>query len=385
MAKLQVKVFRSDIMGALEIVSLCPGRPGEIYGGLTGAHGHLFFRFDLAAGRYIDLGQRVKSAREIRSFSGHPISQKIHHALVRLPDSAGKYAGFVAGATGQNYSVVGLYTDLDDGGTVFLYDPDRDRTIELGTPSPHEWIINMTSDAQGRNLYGMTYPLNHVFRVDLKKGDMRIVGQPMSGTFGDSGPCHECCCDEDGVLYGSGTHGHIWKYDPRQDKIVPTAMRLPPAPPEWRGRPSFGPRIDSFVRGPDGWLYAGTWETGHLVRIRPGREKIEVLGQPARPKKDARAMRLPAMAWRPDGRLYGAAGGGQAYASHNSFIFRYDPRRKRIETLGTIKSGKVVAERVHTMICGDDGLLYAGETGSKKAAAGEVALDPNLYVIRIVD
>ena len=90
------------------------------------------------------------------------------------------------------------------------------------------------------------------------------------------------------------------------------------------------------------------------------------------------------MAWRPDGCLYGAVGGGQAYGSHNSFLFRFDPKRKRIENFGTFRSGRIVAERVHTMICGEDGVLYAGETGSKRTAAGEVALNPNLYVIRVI-
>lgn len=37
------------------------------------------------------------------------------------------------------------------------------------------------------------------------------------------------------------------------------------------------------------------------------------------------------------------------------------------------------------MICGSDGLLYAGETGSKRTAAGQVALNPNLYLCRIID
>ena len=379
MARLDVEVHRSDIPGALEIVSLREGKPGQLYGGLTGDHGHLFFRYDLADATFVDLGDRVRDGNVITSFSGRPIPGKIHHALEVLPD------GRVAGATGNNYSVHTLYTDRDEGGHVFLYDPEADTAEDLGIPCPHEWIINMTADPAGETLYGMGYPLNHVFRVDLKRGDVRVVGQPMAGAYGDSGPCHECCTDEEGNLYGSGTHGHIWKYDRRKDALEPTAMRLPRPPRGKRGPMWFGVRIDSFVRGPDGMLYAGTWETGHVVRFRPGEEKLEVLGQPAEPRPDARAMRLPAMAFRPDGLLYGAAGGGQAYGSHNSFIFRLDPATGRFENLGTIESGDVVAERVHTMCCGSDGVLYAGETGSQRTAAGEVALNPNLYICRIRD
>lgn len=369
MARLEVDVHRSDMVGALEIVSLVEGSPGRLFGGLTGDHGHLFFRYDVAAGKFVDLGDRINDGNVIISFSQRAIPGKIHHALERLAD------GRIAGATGQNYSVSGLYTWYDEGGHVFIYDPETDSAEDLGIPCPNQWIINMTCDPAGENLYGMSYPMNYVFRVDVASGDMRVVGQPPAKAYGDSGPCHECCCDAEGNLYGSGAHRHIWRYDARRDVLEPTAMRLPEG----------AERIDSFVRGPDGCLYAGTWETGHVVRIDPGAGELTVLGQPAEPRKGAKAMRLPAMAWRPDGCLYGAAGGGQAYGSHNSFIFRYDPKGGSIEKIGTIESGDVLAERVHTMTCGSDGVLYAGETGSKRTAAGEVALNPNLYVCRIVD
>ena len=371
MAKLDVYVDRSDMQGALEIVSLAVAGPDHLYGGLTGDHGRLFFRYDIGAaedgpgGKFVDLGDRVVSAPEITSFSGKIIPGKIHHALETLPD------GRIAGATGHNYSVSGLYTDADEGGHVFIYDPKTDSAEDLGVPCPHEWIINMTADPAGENLYGMSYPLNHIIRVEVATGKMRVVGQPPAKTFGDSGPCHECCCDEDGNLYGSGCHRHIWRYDAKGDALEATDMRLPEG----------NARIDSFVRGPDHMLYAGTWEHGDLVRIDPQALKLELLGRPGG------CTRLPAMAWRPDGCLYGAAGGGQAYKSRNSFIFRYDPKGGSIEEIGTIESTEqdVLAERVHTMICGEDGILYAGETGSKRTAAGEVALNPNLYICRIID
>ena len=363
MSNLRVTVKVPEIEGALEVVSLCRGEKGHFYGGFTGAKGKLFFRYDIAADEFTDLGDRVVSAPEITTFSGKPLSQKIHHALVRLPD------GRIAGGTGQNYSTHTLYTDRDDGGHVFFYDPRSGRSVDLGIPCPHEWIINLTSDPAGENLYGMSYPLNHVFRVHVKRGEMRVVGQPIAGSYGDCGCCHECCTDEEGNLYGSGTGGHIWKYDPRRDELAPTSMRLPEG----------ALRVDSLIRGPGNLLYAGTWETGHVVRMDARKGRLDVLGQPAA------GPRLPALAWRADGCLYGAAGGGDQYKGRNAFLFRFDPRTSRLEEIGTIESKEqgIVAERIHTMIAGDDGTLYAGETGGKSLLPGEAAMHPYLYVCKI--
>ena len=74
----------------------------------------------------------LSPARQITTFSGKPLSQKIHHALVRLPD------GRIAGATGENYSIHTLYTDRDEGGHVFIYDPHKDTSADLGVPVPHQ-------------------------------------------------------------------------------------------------------------------------------------------------------------------------------------------------------------------------------------------------------
>jgi len=371
MSRLDVYVDRSPIVGALEVVSLTVGGPDRLYGGMTGAHGHLFFRYELGTGpggrggRFVDLGDRVVSAPPIISFSGNPIPGKIHHALETLPD------GRIAGATGQNYSIAGLYTDRDEGGHVFIYDPKRDASEDLGVPCPHEWLFNLTMDPAGENLYAMTYPLNHVVRVDLKRGSMRVVGQPPAKTWGDSGPCHQCCTDDDGRVFGSGLHRHIWMYDPRRDVLEAPAMRLPEG----------AERIDSFVRGPDHKLYAGTWERGDLLRIDPATLTLDVLGCPGG------GPRLPALAWRGDGCLYGAAGGGRAYQTRSAFIFRYDPRTERIEEIGPIVSAEqgVAGERIHTMVCGPDGRLYCGETGGTQIKAGEVAMNPNLYVCTVRD
>ena len=64
MARLEVEVHRSDIPGALEIVSLREGKPGQLYGGLTGDHGHLFFRYDVAGGPSTALGASLSTELE---------------------------------------------------------------------------------------------------------------------------------------------------------------------------------------------------------------------------------------------------------------------------------------------------------------------------------
>jgi sugar lactone lactonase YvrE len=362
---LKVEALRCDLPGASEVVSLTTGRDGMIYGGTTGDRGHLFFRFDPATRTCTDLGHLVISGTQLHT-RRKPIEQKIHHALVATPDGA------IYGGTGQNVAIGGPWykTDEDEGGHVFRYDPRTGQCTDLGIPVPHEWIINLTPNAEWTVLYGMTYPLNHLFSCDLRTGRMRMVGQVRGLTAGDSGASHEVICDLAGNVYGSCGEGFLFRYQPDSDELVETDIPLPGG----------SVRLDALARDQSGLIYGATWESGHLFSFDPKTEKTMVLGQPNP------GPRLPALVFGTDGLLYGAAGGGDQYNTRAAFIFSYDPRTGAIAEVGDIydPASEIRGQRMHAMTMGLDGVLYAGETGAVRKATGEAAEEPYLYICRLL-
>jgi hypothetical protein len=361
---IHVDALRCDLPGASEVVSLTAGLDGAIYGGTTGDKGHLFFRFDPATRKVTDLGHLVKSGTQLYA-RRNPVQQKIHHALVASPDGA------IYGATGQNVAIGGPWykTDEDEGGHVFRYDPKTGRCDDLGVPVPYEWIINLTSNVGCTILYGMTYPLNHLFSCDLRTGEMRKVGQVRGVTAGDSGASHEIICDMAGNVYGSCGEGYLFRYEPASGEMVETEISLPGG----------SVRIDAFARDKKGVIYGACWESGHLFSFDPSEQKLTVLGQPNP------GPRLPALVFGTDGLLYGAAGGGEQYNTRTGFIFSYDPSTREIVEIGDIydPATDIKGQRMHAMAVGLDGVLYAGETGAQRKAAGEAAEEPYLYICKI--
>ncbi|MEX0776705.1 MAG: hypothetical protein WD042_13460 [Phycisphaeraceae bacterium] len=359
---LKVDVLKLPVRGAMEIVSLTTAANGHVYGGTTGYRKHLLFSYNVATGKVQDLGHHVVSAAAILDKRGREHTQKIHHALYGCAD------GTLVGGTGQNVSVsmADFCTSADEGGHVFVYNPATGESRDYGIPVPNEWIINLTVNEKTRTAYGMTYPLNRFFCVDLDSGKMRIIGQVRGKIGCDSGCCHEMVVDTQGRVFGSCRGGYFFYYDPALDKLVETDLRLPGG----------DERIDSLIRHPDGLLYGGTWESGHLFSLDTRTMELtdfgSVLGGP----------RLPALALAKDGTIYGAAGGGAQYNTKRATLFRFTPPQGPIEIMGEIVAENgVAASRIHSMTMGPDGKLYAGETGSEEIEAGETGLQPNLFII----
>jgi len=368
---MRVTIHEIDLPGAREVVSLVTGLDGKIYGGLTGAKGHLLFQFDPRKGAVRDLGARVKSAPEIFYRDGSPVAQKIHHALDRLPD------GRLAGGTGQNVAHGTCHRRLfdDEGGHVFIYDPATDSGRDLGVPLPHLWIIATTVAPDGRELFGMTYDHNDFFAVDLETGEVTFHDQVHGGVWGDGACSHTIVCDPDGIVYGSCSEGYIFTYDSARKRLTETDSKLP-------GDGSL--RVDALVVGEDGMIYGGTWETGIVFSIEPGRLRVRELCRPNP------GPRLPALVMR-DGLLYGAAGGGPQYGTRGAFLFEFDPRNGHYREIGPIadRESGLEAGRVHCMSVGLDGRIYAGETGAVRSrfrASGgdiEAGTRPLLYEIEV--
>ena len=363
---MNVKTYLVDVPGAHEVVSLATGRNGRIYGGFTGLKNHLFFEYDPAKAEARELGAKIVSANEVFGRDGQPMLQKIHHALSTLPD------GRIAGGTGQNIGYGSRHHKIneDEGGHVFVYDPESETSRDLGIPVPHMWIINTTTSPDGHWLFGMTYFHNDFFAMDLTTGEIAFCDQLHAGVWGDSACCHSIACDRGGVVYGSCSEGYLFTYDSAKRELTETDAKLP-------GKDTY--RIDSMVLGDDGLMYAGAWETGIVFSIEPKSLKVKELCCP----NDG--PRLPALVVR-DGLIYGAAGGGSQYGTRGALLFEYNPKTSSYREIGPIvdKDAGVEAARVHAMTVGLDGTLYAGETGSTRStysdASGDIETGMHAYM-----
>ena len=137
-------------------------------------------------------------------------------------------------------------------------------------------------------------------------------------------------------------------------------------------------RIDSLLRV-DNVIYGGTWENGYLFSFDPHGGTIETLGKP-----NDNGPRLPALVLR-DGRIYGAAGGGSQYNTRSAFLFEYDPHNGKLTEIGDVfdSENNIRAQRIHAMAVGQDGCIYAGETGAENIEAGETGLMAYFFICKL--
>ncbi|MCX5642244.1 MAG: hypothetical protein NTY10_03280 [Candidatus Omnitrophica bacterium] len=362
---MKVTVHNTSVPGANEIVSLTAGKNGLIYGGYTGNKNHLFFEYNPGRKTTRDLGEKIVSANQLYFKNGEIMTQKIHHALSTLPD------GRIVGGTGQNFSCGTCHRKVneDEGGHVFVYDPESGQAKDLGIPVPHMWIICTTASPDGEVIYGMTYLHNDFFAVSVKTGELIFADQVHGAIWGDSACSHSLICDNDGVVYGSCSDGYIFTYDPKNKKLRESDVKLP-------GENTC--RVDSFALGDDGLIYGGTWETGVLFSLEPKTLKLKELCRPNN------GPRLPALLKIGDS-IYGAAGGGSQYGTRGAFLFEYNYKNGAYREIGPVveKETGIEASRIHAMTVGKDGTLYAGETGAQsifKAESGDIETGNNAYL-----
>jgi len=365
----KVKVLKPNNYGALEITSLVFGPDGNVYGGVTGHKHHLFFKFDPSKEKFTDLGSPAHSEVDIHTGKTGIVTQKIHHSLV--VDSTN---GIVYGGTGRNISVMSPWFRFDDedGGRLFSYNVYTGKSKDLGIALPKQWIFCLTASFDFKYLYCLTAPLNNLVSYEISTGRKKVLGQIHGVIRGDSVASHEIICDEKGNLYGSCRNGVLFKYDIKKEKIFETDIKLP----------GNDLRIDSLTRHDNGLIYGGTWESGYLFSFNPVKGKIRLIGKP-----NLKGTRLPALRVSPvNGKIYGAAGGGDTYDKVGAMFFEYDPKKDKIRNFGNveIKDKKIKAARIHALTIGNDNTVYLGETGSGRAKQAErTGVNPYLYICNV--
>ncbi len=200
---------------------------------------------------------------------------------------------------------------------------DREGTVEiknLGVPIPGEGIFSLTCDAEGTQLFGISYPTGLFFTYNIKTGNSRIFDDLVPTdeelrTFRDYAQTPDMYLgaalieDDRGMIYGSKGLNEIFYFDPKNNSFHVLEDKIP----EVWGRTSLG-QIESWAKSEDGMLYGGNAGDGQLFRLDPSSNRVKNLGKPIM------MPRIRGLTFGKDGKLYGVAGGAPGYGH----LFSYD-------------------------------------------------------------
>ncbi len=356
------------------ITSLVAAASGKIYGGTSGEEAYLFV-YDPAINKVRHLG-RIKA------------QPGIHHSLVQ--DARGLlYLG-----TGLNVlrplaltrnipnardSISNaLWEDVKKpyrgyaGGHLYRYDPaagdpqvllpeDACPLEDLGIAVPNNGIYALAISPPAGIIYGVSYPDGRLFEYriaerrfrDLGELDRRVVfhgperdwrSLPRALIVGDAGR-----------VYTSGEDGLLVFYEPREDKIVSTGLKIPG---EYYPVQAYTghPVAECFAQDAKGLIYGGSSD-GVLFSFDPTARKLVTLGKPRVSR------RLRALTLGQDGRLYMIA--GERFEPCR--LFSFDPQGGGFRDLGIVAVDRSPhyswrGYQFDSMATGADGAIYIGES-----------------------
>jgi len=358
------------------ITSLITASTGKIYGGTSGEEAYLFM-FDPV----------INKVRHLGKISGQ---ESIHHSMVEGKDSCiyigtGKdmFKEITLSKGGIDEKVPidkSLWQDIQnyykvyEGGHLYRYNPKKSNNRvklpemdceleDLGIPLTHNSVYALTINAEGSEIYGLTYPDGHFFiysvnhrkYTDLGTIDNKIIFHGPE-RYWRSLP-RALVCDDSGRVFMSGTDGRIKFYDPAVSKIVSTELKIP-------GDLYYTQFFDDyavaeyFAKSPSRLIYGGTSD-GHLFSMDPDSMKIVNLG------KVRSSRRLRCLTIGNNGKVYFMA--GERSASKPCQFYCYNPHSGGFEDLGLLIADRSPyyywrGQQFDSMTTGKDGTIYLGES-----------------------
>jgi sugar lactone lactonase YvrE len=255
-----------------------------------------------------------------------------------------------------------LYRYLPSTGDQQVLLPEASCPVEdLGIPVAHNGIYALAINPQTRAMYGISYPEGHLFEYQLAARKFRDLGElhrkvvfhgpergwrslPRALVVGDSGR-----------VYTSGEDGFLVYYDPVQDKVQSTGLKIPGEYYPVQAYTGY-PVVEYFARDQKGLIYGGSSD-GHLFSFDPRAQKLVNLGKPRVSR------RLRALTVGRDGRLYMVAG----ERIEPCRLFAFDPQGGGFQDLGIMAVDRSPyyswrGYQFDTMVTGADGAVYIGES-----------------------
>ena len=356
--------------GQTAITSLALGPDNIIYGATSADRpGKECYLFRLNGDEVENLG-RLSPAL--------PGQQKIHNSLLAASD-------------GHLYG--GTWTEAGEGekqpsGHLFSYHPGKGRVADLGIVAEGEGIYVMTASPDKSTLYGVTTPGCLLFSYDIRRGRIRVIGDIMKTikeylsppevkkegklvvtdvgeqmgkswekSIGGAAwrkryfPPRAIICDNQGNVWGSRDQGFFFKYDVKKDRLIDTDIRMP-LMVGTEDAIITEISVDALAKDDNGTIYGGTYSDGYLFKFDPTEGQVICLGKPIRQQ------RIRALAFGPGGMLYGIGGEDNGISK----LFRYNPENGDLRELGVVHQRGWTVYRMDTMVIGQDGVLYLGES-----------------------
>lgn len=311
----------------------------QVFVGIGSFSAELLWRFDRKTKQFTSCGYEQVA---------EPYDAKFHRSLELDGDTL--------------YGGIALFHDIDKqfeakGGRIVKYDILSGKFEFLARPWKPAYIQSIALDRKRQVIYGFGALPEIFFKYDLKTGESKLLAH--IGNSCEFVESHNPVIDERGCVWG--TYGivrafsyrtgpdsiRLMKYDPDADKITFFEHGLPRTNmPGDKGKP------DTSILGPDGMLYIGT-DYGTLARINPETAEVTALAKPCKSSK-----RMAALAFHPDGLLYGFT--GDHYDVH---LFAYDTKKEELVFCEKVfdESAQIGPDRIHHMVITGDGVIYAGE------------------------
>ena len=295
---------------------------GRVFCGTTNRTNDCLQAFDPATGAFESMGYRAFADR---------FEIKIHRSLCVGGD------GNIYGATSALHNI--NRRPEAPGGKIFRFDPDKREYTLLAIPCKNDYIQTISLDWERQVICGMSYPVFKLFAYDLRKREV-VYEQFMDSIS------HIGAFDDHGGYWGTwGDHHCLFRYDADTNTVKYFNHGFPVPCHNLMYRRA-GP-IDCMVNGGDGFLYVAH-ESGELYRLDPTTGGLAYLIKPLP------GYRLPALAFGPDGRLYGFGGNDWDVRG-----FAYDRETGRYQVTGRIKeteSGECCF-RAHDLVAVGDRLF----------------------------
>ncbi len=309
----------------------------RIYCGLASFEADILYTFDINTRKFMSLNY---------SRVADPYDAKFHKSL-EIDDD------------GILYGAIACYHDINKqfeakGASIIRYDPKSDTLEKLCIPIEKAYIQSIVLDRVRKKIYGFTVYPEKMFSYDIVTGNIMDIALIGSGC--DLCQAHKGVIDQEGNVWGTWGRTRAWHDTPgtcsiQLFKYIPDEDRI-----EWYSKgvhnksTNQNEKINSMVLGKDGLIYIGTTE-GHLVRLDPKNAQTDFIGRPCNDK------RLAAMAFGPDGLLYGIGGEGRAQ------LFAFDCNMDKIWNLGFLDDLEMntSAAKIHDLVVTDDLIIYGGE------------------------
>ena len=366
-----------------KITSLVTDREsGKIYGATSGKRANLFYfspEYDFVK----PLGFLPSGQAGVRNALTLAADGMIYLGTGRDMTLQPRISSDWGSELGNDHIVKKMWADIEldyqgyQGGHIYRYDPangdrlkyqaDIEAIVEdLGIPVPGDGIYCLTASADGKKLYGITYPHGHFFVFDIAAGETKDLGPTWEQVI-FAGPRRglrslpgQLVLDKHGSCYFSVEDGRLARYNPSSGRIERLDAFLPG---EFYGEHTnyrvYHPVVESWTVGAGCTLYGGT-NDGFLFRFISCRQEVENLG------KVRISRRIRALTTALDGRVYGVAGEDNVGCT----LFSYDPVNRSFEHYGPVIVDRSPYYawypcRFEACATGLDGTIYLGESDRK--------------------